>query len=474
MWRERVIGELVIKVVLWVLSVAALLTGLALIGAGALAPSASQYGQDALRMLAIAGVAGGVCAIAFGGVVNPLLAQRVAFLRIGAVRIAAVASTLVLGAVAAGCMLLFASNAITDIRNERYVQFSVPTGQLPDAVWSGRDTVERLLMGHSPLSDGELASPDAPPLLCGFFGLQDDATLSAALELNPDFAGNPVAYRENMTDFAALLARRPDENADGLIMLAEALRFCAAGDAPDHVRAAALLQTVADTGNSTAAALLGQRRLRRVGVARDEAAAMALFQRAANAENALGQLFLAQAFERGLGGAPSDPARALALYEAAAGQGQVSAVERLAEAYATGALGVRSESRSAAAYKRLCTLLQDECIGRAQRLREGDAAARAAALAMFEAACENRDPLGCFSQGVMANAGETGPRNPQTALAAFDRGCALEEATSCFNAGVLTENGARPAPGATALSYFQRACTLDYQTACEAVRDLSR
>lgn len=356
------------KFLLWLLSLAALLAGIILIAAGVFAPTSSDYGQEALRMLGLSSIGGGVCAIFFAVAVNPLLARVIAPLRSTALRATVIVLSLALGTVAAGGIFMFGTSAIADIQNERYVQQSVPIEHIADVMWNGRDTIERSFFQHDPLATVDPPNPDAPLQLCGFFGFVGDDMLERMLESNPDFGGNLPAYRANMREVEELLLRHPADNAPQLIMLSEALRYCNAGGAPDLPRSASLLRQAADAGSATAAALLGQRYLRGVGVEPDANTAVVLFERAATSNDPLGQLFLANAYEHGLGGLTADPSRALQLYQAAANQEQVTALERLANAYATGALGEQSQEQSADARQRLCALIDCPTTGGASGL----------------------------------------------------------------------------------------------------------
>lgn len=161
-------------------------------------------------------------------------------------------------------------------------------------------------------------------------------------------------------------------------------------------------------------------------------------------------------------GVPSDPKDGFALLELGCDGGDDVSCVRLAEGYASGKIGKKSDGEA---------LLRESCerIGGwpcAAIARKGKKAERRAG---FENACLAGDPIACHESGLRyANASDRFPADQARASEAYRRACNADFAPACFSLAWQYRRGSGVRPDeARAAELTLLACVLGDSTACD-------
>jgi TPR repeat protein len=222
----------------------------------------------------------------------------------------------------------------------------------------------------------------------------------------------------------------------------------------DPEQAALWYRRAAKQGHPEASLRLGQLYLSGSGVEIDEAKAALALREAAAFGLAAAQYELAELYRRGRG-VEVDLKEAMRWYHAAAGQGHVSAVERLAAGGGKAAddphhqLRVSAAVGDAAAQMRLATLL-----------REGDEMPRdpAAALEWYRRAAAQGHARASYNLGLMSHDGDGVETDDIMAAAWFRRAAGLGESDAQYTLGVFLSKGiGGEADPSAARDWFSRA-----------------
>ena len=480
--------KLLKTILLWVLSLGAVLAAVGLIAGAVGAQMQSVAGFARLEWIVFSAVIGfgALPALLFAFAANPWLSQRIRPL--AATRNRWIAAGLGIGVGVATIAGIFFTGqnaldrsaqrrmeieqlAMEVLRKEELKSFAAAwLEEIPASVWSGATTIQFQALGSGPF----VARPDGAPIIEIGAAQSDFLSLvgvgiGMCAPLLPSIPSEDPEFDQHIANI--IEAINVSEDAKVRIAYAEALRFCSGTFQGDPIRGAQIMQEVADTGDPIAQALMGLRFRDGSGVAQDAAQAVRLFQSSAQSGNMLGQALLAAATETGLGGLTGGIAAALPLYQAAAGQGQLDAILRLAEANAAGLGTPGNNDEAARLYVQACPLMDSfRCLETAVALNEGDGRQRnrMVARALFAHLCET-DPIAdsCHRAAHMLETAVGGPSDQTRARAFYEKSCSSGEPASCTNlANMQIEGRGGPLDVQAGISTFRSACEAGNGLSC--------
>jgi hypothetical protein len=95
------------------------------------------------------------------------------------------------------------------------------------------------------------------------------------------------------------------------------------------------------------------------------------------------------------------------------------------------------------------------------------------ATALYERACEMKDPSACVFAGQMNEFARGVPKDEAKAVRFYEKACDLQWAAGCYNLAIMYERGTGvPVSRSKAGDLYQTACTAGAQLACDKARDM--
>jgi uncharacterized protein len=233
----------------------------------------------------------------------------------------------------------------------------------------------------------------------------------------------------------------------------------------DLSRAITLLRKSCDASSARACSLLGHLTLQSHATARDPSKAIALLESACDMGSPNACHTLASLHTTGVDAAYDLPA-ALTLLERACQLNHAPSCLALADRHRDGFGATKDPAKATAILTNACESqnIPQACLALAhQTLDRDDPAATAAALPLFERACQPPDTLdGCRSLALLHIEGRRVPRDLDKGLSLLQQACDLQDPSSCERLSQLySQSKLIPRDLPRALSLLERACDLN-------------